>query len=430
MLVLVMISGIYSFPVSAKETVTNQFRLNVYQNAQYTAEAVEKGDQLELQTLSDEIIDFVSQVFISENINVDVRNNIRFLDILKCYNDTDIMQLNTSDATEIKEELNAGNYSYYIYADVEGYKVEITLSKGLPVSDECRTVLTKEQLQALENNVGKWYVSSAGVIKSENICLDEVITEYNGVYDDLLLVSSQTGFDYPVFVGIQNDEATDVIPIYEKQAYEISDIVDEDDGIYSFSKATSVVLSEQYIAENNTLNYENDILSEGTAVPMATGYVRQLSVIRHKQEKSYWCWAASAQMVGHYITKSAKTQSAIVKNVKGSVVNDGASDSELKKAVQYAVGSKYTVSTNNIVPLVTFVNYIYSRKHPAVMKVLWTNNKAHAVVIAGVNSNNNTLYVIDPWESVTNRWMNYNSMCNGTTFGSGTGRYIKFFFVN
>lgn len=322
----------------------------------------------------------------------------------------------------------------YVYVDVEGFKVKIILSKGFPVSDEVKHALTENQIQELMNNVGKWYVSSAGIVKEENICLDDVLAEYSGEYDDLLLMTSQKGFDYPVFIGIQDKRATDIIPIYDKQAYEAAEILSEEEGVYSFSEAINLAsnihcdtLTDEKIY---TQNAGDEIFTAITPASVSSGYVRQLGVTRQKQEKTNWCWAASARMVGHFITKSAKTQSSIVQNVKGSVVNEAASDAETKKAVQYAVGSKYKVSTNNIVPIATFINYIYSRQHPAVIKVVWNSGGAHAVVIAGVNSNNNTLYVVDPWASVTNRWMNFNSMCNGTTFGSGTGKYTKVYFVN
>lgn len=96
-----MTCGMCGFSVSVKKSNINQFKINFTHEAIYSAENVDEKDQSELYALSDEIVDFVSEIFISENIDINVRDNIRFLDIMKCYDDTDILQLNTSDEKKI-----------------------------------------------------------------------------------------------------------------------------------------------------------------------------------------------------------------------------------------------------------------------------------------------------------------------------------------
>lgn len=427
-LVGTMLCGSTEVIASAGTINRNNFKLTFSKDNEYSAEQVEEQDREDISALSDDIVKFVSNVFSAEGLNINVKNNILFQNIIKCYDGTDVIGMNISDETSMLSKLNHGSYSYYVYVNVAGYKVEVTLSKGLPLSEDIKDVLSEEQVHEIFQNVGKWYVSSAGIIKEGNVSLDDALSEYAGKYDNILLLASQTGFDYPVFVGIQDEKASAVMPVYEDEAYEATDILDSNDGIYSFNDAATLAL----ITEKNVTSVESDnsmILSDTTS-SRASGYTRQLNVTRQKQEKSSWCWAACARMVGHYITKSAKTQSAIVKNVKGSVINEGASLTEIKKAIQYAVGSKYSVKTYGIVPMVNFVSSIYSQQHPAVIKITWNNGKGHAVVIAGVNSGSNTLYVIDPWESSPSKWMDFNAMCNGTTFVTGTGKYTNVYFVN
>ncbi|MCU6761259.1 Uncharacterised protein [uncultured Roseburia sp.] len=430
----VMLYGMLGVSVSAQDINNNQFKLNIQTSVKYTAKSVVPKDQSEIRRLNDEIVDFVSAVFEVENINVNVKEDIRFLDIIKCYNDTDILQLNIYDETDILEELDSGNYAYYVYVDVAGYKVEIILSKGSPVTEEAKKVFTEEQLRSSLDDVGRWTVSGAGIIQNDNICLDDFISKFEGEYDNIILASSQKGFEYPVIVAIQDEEAKDIIPVYEEQAYEATNILKEEEGIYSFSEAVMLSLNPQYDnifieAENSESIIDSATLEEAT-LSSSSGYTKQLGVTRQKQEDTKWCWAASASMIGKYISSPGKTQTAIVKYVKGSKVNEGATTSETKKAVQYAVGSNHKVKTYNIVPMTTFIKYIYSMKHPIAMELDWDSGNGHVVVIAGVKSSNNLLYVIDPWKSVTNRWLNYNSMCNGTVFGSGTGRYDKIHVVD
>ena len=50
---------------------------------------------------------------------------------------------------------------------------------------------------------------------------------------------------------------------------------------------------------------------------------------RYQQEKTQWCWAASAQMIGHTLGRQV-TQTDIVTQVKGMDINDGANDTEIK----------------------------------------------------------------------------------------------------
>ena len=61
-------------------------------------------------------------------------------------------------------------------------------------------------------------------------------------------------------------------------------------------------------------------------------------VYRYQQEKTQWCWAASAQMIGHTLGRQV-TQTDIVTQVKGMDINDGATDTEMKNAVTYATPS-------------------------------------------------------------------------------------------
>ena len=59
-------------------------------------------------------------------------------------------------------------------------------------------------------------------------------------------------------------------------------------------------------------------------------------VYRYQQEQTNWCWAASAQMIGHTMGRDV-TQSAIVDYVLGTIANVTSGDIENEeKAVNYA----------------------------------------------------------------------------------------------
>jgi hypothetical protein len=53
-------------------------------------------------------------------------------------------------------------------------------------------------------------------------------------------------------------------------------------------------------------------------------------VYRYQQEQTNWCWAASAQMIGHTMGRDV-TQSAIVDYVLGTIANVTSGDIENEK---------------------------------------------------------------------------------------------------
>ena len=55
-------------------------------------------------------------------------------------------------------KLNHGSYSYYVYVNVAGYKVEVTLSKGLSLSEEIKAVSSEAKDHEIVQNEGKWNV--------------------------------------------------------------------------------------------------------------------------------------------------------------------------------------------------------------------------------------------------------------------------------
>lgn len=184
-LVGTMLCGSTEVIASAGTINRNNFKLTFSKDNEYSAEQVEEQDREDISALSDDIVKFVSNVFSAEGLNINVKNNILFQNIIKCYDGTDVIGMNISDETSMLSKLNHGSYSYYVYVNVAGYKVEVTLSKGLPLSEDIKDVLSEEQVHEIFQNVGKWYVSSAGIIKEGNVSLDDALSEYAGKYDNI-----------------------------------------------------------------------------------------------------------------------------------------------------------------------------------------------------------------------------------------------------
>lgn len=94
-----------------------------------------------------------------------------------------------------------------------------------------------------------------------------------------------------------------------------------------------------------------------------------LTMTKYSQQYSHWCWAACAQMVGKYFGTSY-TQSQIVKQIKGSTVDDGATDRELTLALQYTTNSKgYSVALFGVPTFATIKTNIVNNHFPVVAKI-------------------------------------------------------------
>ena len=159
------------------------------------------------------------------------------------------------------------------------------------------------------------------------------------------------------------------------------------------------------------------------------------------QNMDYWCWAASAKMVGennggvnssidrsqkllpdtndiglhnpyygYYYSGSTKkftadgVQYAIVRYVKGNTSNSGGSDTEKQTALQYVSGDTMSVGTKgryNVVmsdSLLEEIQYELSQGRYVIGNVLDENYKnGHSIIIKGYYEPEDKYMIFDPW---------------------------------
>lgn len=150
---------------------------------------------------------------------------------------------------------------------------------------------------------------------------------------------------------------------------------------------------------------------------VVTVYAGTLSMTRYAQEKSKWCWVAAAQMIGNY-KGNYKTQSAICKEVKGSIVNEGGTDVEVASAIGYTTGKN--VAINGVLPITEIMSEIDNRD-PVAIKMIWNTGGAHAIVVSGYSGGQ--LQLMDPGQNCSTGFYNFVDLCSGTKIQSGTGYY-------
>lgn len=144
-------------------------------------------------------------------------------------------------------------------------------------------------------------------------------------------------------------------------------------------------------------------------------------VYRYEQEQSNWCWAASAQMIGHTLGRNV-SQSSIVQYVKGTVANVGSGDIlDASKAVDYATLRYSTVRGSAL--SFTAAKSELDAGEPFYISIGWTDGTGHAVVGAGYSISGNTLTVVDPAVGCGTKAFSYNSMITQCNFQSGVGTW-------
>ncbi|ADQ39935.1 hypothetical protein Calkr_0383 [Caldicellulosiruptor acetigenus I77R1B] len=150
------------------------------------------------------------------------------------------------------------------------------------------------------------------------------------------------------------------------------------------------------------LNYSN-VFAENTVTYVA------LPVKEVKQAYSNWCWAAGSESILYYCSRylgygREATQWDIVKYIYGSYVNQGATLSDIQRALSYyGVGSSrmYPVSGNTIT-YSQICQQIINLRSPIGISVVTPS--AHFAVLSGVYQYfdvngylRNEVLIMDPW---------------------------------
>lgn len=122
-----------------------------------------------------------------------------------------------------------------------------------------------------------------------------------------------------------------------------------------------------------------------------------MAVPLYYQEDTKWCWAACAQMMGVVLGYSKKEQTDIVKNVKGSAINEGVTASESIKALEYVTNNGYTAERYSY----TLSPYKLATNLSAGLPVVIifttdTSGVTHQTVLSGVDSTYSFIRVNNP----------------------------------
>lgn len=137
---------------------------------------------------------------------------------------------------------------------------------------------------------------------------------------------------------------------------------------------------------------------------LAFSGMKVLGVTVPQQSQSNWCWAASSVGILDYYGTSV-SQSSFVTYVKGSAVNDPASDAEAQDGLDNW-GISSTLSTSNI-SYNSLVSNIADNNDPVYVGWSWTSGGGHVVVVKGILNYDfgyiEDVYYMNPADGLTYR---------------------------
>ena len=228
-----------------------------------TAFAADFSDNAEsdLKSISNEIVTTVNELYGDEN-NIITAADIDYKKAFKVYVDTDVFKLSTNNASE----LESGNYIYVLPISTNNGTIVANIQKGLPLNDNARAVLTKEEQQEVLSKVGQWVVSSVAFYNSGDTRYDYSNSLYNKVGDipdGTMLVGSLPIF-HDVVALIPGDDGMveSLVPVTES-TYEAEQI--------SKAENSSNVYDYQQVKEYaSQLPTENSDLAGGTGITVTT----------------------------------------------------------------------------------------------------------------------------------------------------------------
>lgn len=219
------------------------------------------SDFSEIQLLEDDICNIVAGLGGNSK-----PKDIKFSKAAKIYIDTDIIKIHSKEQDDILNALKDSNYVWVIPIETEDEIYEVTLARGLPLSDDAKAVLTLEEQEEVRNNEGKWHVTSSAEGENTDNYIEELLDYGEQVqdYSRIIIVGSQPGMQMPIAIGFHNEEAVSWIslgyqyPVIMKEKNTIS----LDSGIYDFENISAS--AEKY--ENRGM--EDSIVS---GFPMGKG---------------------------------------------------------------------------------------------------------------------------------------------------------------
>lgn len=168
---------------------------------------VTSSDFEEVSALEQGALEWLQELGASQGVE-EIPEQLDYEKAVKVYVNTDIVTVDSSVRETLLNALEAGDYVWVIPASTAYGNFQVTVARGLPLSEDAKPYLTENEQKKILDNEGKWEITE--------VALDTVspyIEQLNAYASQLadctrvVITGSQTGFGMPVAVGFDDTEA-------------------------------------------------------------------------------------------------------------------------------------------------------------------------------------------------------------------------------
>ena len=137
----------------------------------------------------------------------------------KVYVDSRIFSLKDESTKEIEKELSRSDYIWYVNVIIDEETYSISFSKGMPLREEVKDVLTQDEINKIKAEEGKWTVSGIDHSLSEEESFSEIVDktlkdiDYDISDAKVVICGGLEHIHYPVAIVMDTDEAKLLIPM-------------------------------------------------------------------------------------------------------------------------------------------------------------------------------------------------------------------------
>lgn len=176
-----------------KKLITLLFSLLIMTSMSVSAYAADK----DLTDMRDNVVITVNDLFSDKLSREITANDIDFENLYKIYVGTNIFQLQTTNAEELKNEMERTGFIYELPIYVDGDTIIVNIAKGQPLDESVE--FTEEEKQAIISNVGKWQITAVKFYDNETVNYNSDIQSTIGkIPQNVMLVGGLPRFKYAV----------------------------------------------------------------------------------------------------------------------------------------------------------------------------------------------------------------------------------------
>lgn len=257
----------------------------------------------ELKECEDIILESANRILKSQSKSQIDSEDIDYSKAIKIYVDVNILENKKLDSKTLQTYAETAEYIYYLPIYVDGSSIYLTISKGKDVNERALSVLDDEDIEKLQNLVGKWYVpeiqiysyvvdykNEVAITLNENNLENAQVYFFGGISGNIPLVaaicSGDSDVQFKIVKQIENNNDT-----------VMGDEENKQNNIISYEKIREIALSNGELKDGQMGSAGQNYLhsNEKTsvliisllAVIIILSFISMLLVNKKYKEKNY-----------------------------------------------------------------------------------------------------------------------------------------------